>query len=140
MYLTSSPIDVARMLLEARASDGALCLFLGVVRNENDGRATVAITYEAYGEMAEREMEKVARSLEGQWPATRVWMLHRVGRLAVGEVSVAVVAVSPHRADAFAACRAAIDRIKTTVPIWKQELHPDGTSDWVDPTKTAEPV
>lgn len=140
MFLTTSPIDVSSLLLQARASDGALCLFLGVVRNENAGRATVAITYEAYGEMAEREMEKVARSLEGQWPSTRVWMRHRVGRLAVGDVSVAVVAVSPHRADGFDACRAAIDRIKTTVPIWKQELHPDGTSDWVDPTKAAEPV
>jgi len=137
MYLTSTPIDVAPMLAEARAPDGALCLFLGVVRNENEGRPTVAITYEAYGPMAEREMEKVARSLAQEWPETRVSMRHRVGRLAIGDVSVAVVAVSPHRAQAFAACRAAIDRIKTAVPIWKQELHPDGTSDWVDPTKSS---
>jgi molybdopterin synthase catalytic subunit len=137
MYLTPSPIDVSGMLAQARASDGALCLFLGVVRNENEGRPTVAIIYEAYGPMAEKEMEKVALSLAQEWPKTRLSMRHRVGRLAIGDVSVAIVAVSPHRADAFAACRAAIDRIKTTVPIWKQEIHPDGSSDWVDPTKSA---
>jgi molybdopterin synthase catalytic subunit len=62
-------------------------------------------------------------------------MKHRVGRLSVGEPSVAIAAVSPHRAQAFAACRAAIDRVKATVPIWKKEFHPDGTSDWVDPTQ-----
>jgi len=135
MYLTSSPIDVARLLLQARESDGALCLFLGVVRNENEGRATVGIQYEAYGPMAESEMEKIARSLEREWPRTRVQIEHRVGQLGIGEVSVAIVATSPHRDEAFQACRAAIDRIKTTVPIWKKEFHTDGTSDWVDPTK-----
>jgi molybdopterin synthase catalytic subunit len=65
-------------------------------------------------------------------------MKHRVGRLVVGEPSVAIAAVAPHRAEAFAACRAAIDRVKATVPIWKKEFHPDGSSDWVDPTKHAE--
>jgi molybdopterin synthase catalytic subunit len=135
MYLTSSPIDVAKMLLEARASDGALCLFLGVVRNENEGKPTASIEYEAYAPMAESEMSRVAQALRLEFPQTRVTMIHREGKLSIGEVSVAIVAVSPHRAEAFAACRAAIDRIKTTVPIWKREFHPDGTSDWVDPTK-----
>jgi len=135
MYLTSSPIDVARLLDEARESDGALCLFLGVVRNENEGRATVGIQYEAYGPMAESEMEKIARSLEREWPRTRVQIEHRVGQLGIGEVSVAIVSTSNHRDEAFQACRAAIDRIKTTVPIWKKETHPDGSSEWVDPTK-----
>jgi len=135
VYLTSSPIDLASLLLEARASDGALAFFVGVVRNENEGRETVEIEYQAYGPMAEREMEKIARALSREWPTTRVRMIHRTGRLRVGEASVAVAATSPHRGDAFAACRAAIDRIKTTVPIWKKEFHPDGSSDWVDPTK-----
>jgi molybdopterin synthase catalytic subunit len=135
VYLTSSPIDLASLLLEARASDGALAVFVGVVRNENEGRETVEIEYQAYGPMAESEMEKIARALSREWPATRVRMVHRTGRLRVGEASVAVAATSPHRGDAFAACRAAIDRIKTTVPIWKKEFHPDGSSDWVDPTK-----
>jgi len=137
MYLTTSAIDVAALLLEIRPSDGALCLFLGVVRDENAGRTTTAIEYEAYGEMAEAEMARAADALAREFPAVRVRMIHRVGRLAVGETSVAIAAASPHRAEAFAACRAAIDRIKTTVPIWKKEFHPDGSSDWVDPTQEA---
>ncbi|HEX4440294.1 MAG TPA: molybdenum cofactor biosynthesis protein MoaE [Thermoanaerobaculia bacterium] len=135
MYLTTSPIDLAALLREVRASDGALCLFVGVVRNENAGRRTLAIEYEAYGAMAESEMARIADGLSRDFPAVRVRIIHRTGRLEVGEASVAIAAVSPHRADAFAACRAAIDRIKTTVPIWKKEFHPDGTSDWVDPTE-----
>jgi molybdopterin synthase catalytic subunit len=135
MYLTSFPIDVSSILLAARESDGAVCLFLGIVRNENEGRSTVGIQYEAYGPMAESEMESIARSLEREWPKTRLRMQHRVGVLRVGEVSVAILATSPHRAEAFEACRAAIDRVKTTVPIWKKEMHPDGSSEWVDPTR-----
>ena len=136
MYLTTEPIDLAKLLLEARASDGALCLFVGVVRNENQGRPTTAIEYQAYGPMAESEMARIAEGLVREFPETRVRMQHRVGRLGVGEPSVAIAAVSPHRSEAFAACRAAIDRIKTTVPIWKKEFHPDGSSDWVDPTRS----
>jgi len=134
MFLTTSPIDLAALLAETRASDGALCLFVGVVRDHNDGRATTAIEYEAYGPMAESEMARIAEGLAREFPAVKVGMKHRVGRLAVGDASVAIAAVSPHRADAFAACRAAIDRVKTAVPIWKKEFHPDGSSDWVDPT------
>ncbi len=134
-YLTTSPLDLPSLLREARASDGALCLFVGIVRDEHRGRATVGIDYEAYGPMAESEMARIAEALSREFPAVRLRMQHRVGRLAVGDASVAIVAVSPHRAEAFAACRTAIDRIKTTVPIWKKELHPDGSSDWVDPTR-----
>lgn len=135
MFVTSSPIDLPSFLADARASDGALCLFVGVVRNEHQGRATIAIEYQAYGPMAESEFAKIAEGLQREFPAVNVRMQHRVGRLDVGEASVAIAAVSPHRAEAFAACRAAIDRIKTTVPIWKKEFHPDGSSDWVDPTR-----
>lgn len=135
MYLTSDPIDLSSLLLEARESDGAVAAFVGVVRNENAGQATTGVRYEAYGAMAEAEMERISAGLAREWPQARVRMVHRVGLLGVGEASVAVVATSPHRAEAFAACRAAIDRIKTTVPIWKKEFHPDGTSDWVDPTR-----
>jgi molybdopterin synthase catalytic subunit len=135
MYLTASPIDLASLLQDARPSDGALCLFVGVVRNENEGRSTTAIEYQAYGPMAESEMAKIAEGLAREFPAVRVRMQHRVGRLEIGEASVAIAAVSPHRAEAFAACRAAIDRLKTTVPIWKKEFHPDGSSDWVDTSR-----
>jgi molybdopterin synthase catalytic subunit len=134
MYLTDRPIDVAAFLASARPSDGGVCVFLGVVRDENAGRATERIEYQAYGAMAEAEIERIAGALAREWPDARVAIRHRVGTLAVGEVSVAIVASAPHRSEAFAACRAAIDRIKTTVPIWKREFHPDGTSDWVDPS------
>jgi len=136
-YVTASPIDLAGLLAEARASDGALCLFVGVVRDQNEGRPTTSIRYEAYGPMAEAEMGRIAEALARDFPSVRVRMQHRVGLLAVGEASVAIAAVSPHRAEAFAACRAAIDRLKKTVPIWKKEFHPDGSSDWVDPTLLA---
>ena len=134
MFLTHSPLDLASLLEEARPSDGALSLFVGVVRNKNDGRPTIAIEYEAYGTMAEEEIARIVEQLGREFPAARLLVRHRLGRLAVGDASIAIVATSPHRAEAFAACRAAIDRIKTTVPIWKKEFHPDGSSDWVDPT------
>ena len=135
MYITFNPIDVNALLSDVRPSDGGVCLFLGVVRNENEGKPTVSILYEAYGPMAEAEMARIARQIEKEWPQARLRMRHRAGSLGIGEISVAVVATAPHRAEAFAACRAAIDRIKTSVPIWKKEFHPDGSSVWVDPTK-----
>jgi molybdopterin synthase catalytic subunit len=135
MYLTADPIDVAAFLEEARPSDGAVCVFVGVVRNESEGRASVAIEYEAYGAMAESQMARIANSLAAKWPRATVRMRHRVGRLAVGETSVAIAAAAPHRDEAFAVCRAAIEEIKKCVPIWKKEIRPDGSSEWVDPTR-----
>jgi molybdopterin synthase catalytic subunit len=135
MYITFSPIDVAALLSDVRPTEGGVCVFLGVVRNENEGKETVSIQYEVYGAMAEAEMARIARRIETEWPDARVGIQHRAGRLEVGEVSVAVVATAPHRAEAFAACRAAIDRIKTSVPIWKKEFHSDGSSAWVNPTQ-----
>jgi molybdopterin synthase catalytic subunit len=135
LYITFNPIDVGALLNEARPSDGGVCVFLGVVRNENDGKPTVSIQYEVYGPMAEAEMARIARQIGEEWPQVSLLMQHRAGSLGVGEVSVAVVATAPHRAEAFAACRAAIDRIKTSVPIWKKEFHPDGSSAWVDPKR-----
>jgi molybdopterin synthase catalytic subunit len=122
-------------LNDVRPSDGGVCVFLGVVRNENEGLPTVAIQYEAYGPMAESEMARIARQIEEECPEARVRIQHRAGRLEVGEVSVAVIATAPHRREAFEACRAAIDRVKTSVPIWKKEFHPDGSSEWVNPTR-----
>lgn len=133
-YLTGSPIDLAALLNEARPGDGAVCVFVGVVRNESGGRETVAIDYQAYDAMAESELAQIEEALSRERPDVRVRIQHRVGRLVVGEASVAVLATAPHRDEAFAACRAAIDRIKTTVPIWKKEIRPDGTGEWVDAT------
>jgi molybdopterin synthase catalytic subunit len=135
MHLTTEPIDVPAMLREARPCDGGVCLFVGVVRNQNDGRETRQIQYEAYAPMAEAEIGRLLQSIGESLPQARVSLRHRLGLLEVGEASVAVVATAPHRAEAFAACREAIDRLKTTVPIWKKEFYADGTFEWVDPTR-----
>lgn len=133
MYLTHEPIDLAAFLAEARPSDGALCVFVGVVRNENEGRETVAIEYQAYEGMAESEIRHVVTSVAQEWPPANVRICHRVGRLEVGEASVAIVVTAPHRETAFAACRLAIEWLKEYVPIWKKEIRPDGNGEWVEP-------
>ena len=133
MYLTREPIDLAGFLGEARPSDGAACVFIGVVRNESEGRETVAIEYQAYEPMAESELAHIVASLPFVWPGTATRILHRIGRLEVGEASVAIVTTAPHRDAAFAACRQAIENIKEWVPIWKREIRPDGSGEWVVP-------
>jgi molybdopterin synthase catalytic subunit len=135
VHLTSGPIDVGAMLREARASDGGVSVFVGIVRDENDGRRTRQIHYEAYAPMAEAEIDRLLDSIGESVPQARVSIRHRLGLLEVGDASVAVVAAAPHRAEAFAACREAIDRLKTSVPIWKKEFYADGTFEWVDPTR-----
>jgi molybdopterin synthase catalytic subunit len=133
-YLTSEPIDPAALLLEARRDgDGGLALFVGVVRDENEGRTVSRLEYEAYGPMAERELEALAARLAERHAGARVLMRHRLGALAIGDVAVAVVASAPHRDEAFAACQQGIEEIKARVPIFKHEFFPDGTSVWVDP-------
>ncbi|MDQ3281040.1 MAG: molybdenum cofactor biosynthesis protein MoaE [Acidobacteriota bacterium] len=130
-YLTDDVID-ARALVEQvmRASDGAYVLFEGVVRNHHEGKSVESIFYDAYRPMAEKEIEKIVRNVEREFPQTAIAIVHRLGRLFVGDSSIAIVAASPHRAEAFAACRALIDRIKETVPIWKKERGPNG-EEWV---------
>ncbi|HEU4537057.1 MAG TPA: molybdenum cofactor biosynthesis protein MoaE, partial [Polyangiaceae bacterium] len=113
---------------------GGLSLFVGVVRDENDGRQVSALEYHAYEAMAKSEMARIAGELEREFAGVRLAALHRVGRLAVGEVAVVCAAGAPHRGEAFAACRALIDRIKADVPIWKREWGPEGPLwvGWVD--------
>src|SRR5262249_45291477 len=98
LYLTDSPIDVAALLQEGPSSDGAVCLFVGVVRDSNEGRATTSIRYEAYGPMAETQIGRIVEELSREHPEVRLAVRHRVGELGVGEASVAIAAVSPHRA------------------------------------------
>jgi molybdopterin synthase catalytic subunit len=123
--LVREPIDAAALVAPA-AGDGAACLFLGVVRNENGGRAVTHLEYEAYEEMALPLMEGIAAEAVRRFGVTEVRLVHRLGRLEIGEASVAVAAASPHRAEAFAACRWAIDTLKAEVPIWKKEFYADG--------------
>jgi molybdopterin synthase catalytic subunit len=128
--LVREPIDVSS-LGGGTPSDGALCTFLGVVRNENQGRPVLHLEYEAYEEMALPLMEEIAAETRRLYPVTDVRLVHRLGRLEIGEASVAVAVSSPHRAEAFAACRFAIDSLKAKVPIWKKEFYADGSA-WLD--------
>lgn len=125
ILLVREPVDVAA-LQDVASRDGALCLFLGVVRGDNDGRRVLRLEYEAYEDMALPMMEEIAADARRQFGVSDVRIVHRLGRLEIGEVSVAVAAVSPHRAEAFAACRYAIDTLKARVPIWKKEFYADG--------------
>ncbi len=127
VQLVREPIDVAA-LLSAAPRDGAVAVFLGVVRNENAGRAVLRLEYEAYEEMALPLMAEIAAEAHRRFPVTELRIVHRLGRLEVGEASVAVAAASPHRDQAFRACRFAIDTLKQRVPIWKKEYYADGSA------------
>jgi len=114
-----------------RDQDGAAVTFFGIVRNNTRGRRTTHLYYEAYESMALRKMREIGATLRQRWQIGQVGMVHRLGRLEIGEVSVAIVITSPHRGVAFESCRYAIDRLKQTVPIWKKEFFEDGEV-WVE--------
>jgi molybdopterin synthase catalytic subunit len=111
---------------------GGIALFIGTVRDHAGGRSVVRLDYEAHPELAQQEMTRILQALGAEHPGVRMAALHRVGELAIGELAVIVGASSPHRAEAFAACRAAIERIKERVPIWKKEWSDDGSGTWVN--------
>jgi len=114
----------------ARASAGAIDVFVGCVRNDNEGLPVVLLEYEAYRPMALAEMQRIAAAIERDTNGVCVAAAHRLGALHVGDLAVVCAASAPHRAEAFAACRALIDEIKHRVPIWKREHGPDGAY-WV---------
>lgn len=130
--VTTQEIGAGLMERLAAPSDGAVVAFLGVVRDATEGRQVSALHYEAYSEMAEKEMRLLAEEACRRYTITSVLIAHRVGSLQVGEVSVLVAVTSPHRAAAFDACEFLIDTLKRTVPIWKKEEFSDGTARWVD--------
>jgi len=130
--LSDAPIDVGKVV--ARVSGpgmGGIVTFIGAVRNRARGRDIHHLEYESYPEMAEREMQRIADDAAERWPGTRVAIAPRAGHLDIGDLAVVVVAAAPHRAEAFEACRYAIDTLKETVPIWKKEVATDGEY-WVD--------
>ena len=132
LALDHAPIALDPLVTWATtANSGAVVAFLGVVRDHAEGRDdVVALTYEAYEEPARRRLVEIVAALRDEWPELdRVAVVHRLGRLTLSETAVAVVVSSPHRAQAFEAARAAIDRVKESVPIWKKEHWSDG-SDW----------
>jgi molybdopterin synthase catalytic subunit len=126
------PLDEAEVVGRVAGDDtGGVVSFVGAVRDHSRGHAIKFLEYEAYPEMAEREMEKIADEAAQRWPGTRVAIAHRVGHLEIGDAAVVIVAAAAHRAEAFDACRFAIDTLKQTVPIWKKEVATDGAY-WVD--------
>ena len=130
--LQSAPIDPAAVASEAGSDgDGAISMFLGTVRNVHAGQRVLFLHYEAYAGMAEREMERIAAEALARFGVTKVAIVHRVGRVEIGEPSVVIAVASPHRAPAMEACRFVIDTLKTSVPIWKRE-HFEGGAVWVE--------
>ena len=133
--ITRDPLDDAavRALVAqlTHAGAGGIVTFEGVVRDNSRGKRVRYLEYDAYPEMAEQEMTKIAAEVARRWETTAVALVHRIGRLEIGECSVVVVVACPHRAEAFDACRYAIDTLKSTVPIWKKEVAEDG-EEWVE--------
>lgn len=129
--LTEEPIDVSALIAEvADAGAGAIATFLGTTREHSRGREVVHLDYEAYSGMAEAEMERIANELAGRYDLSKVAITHRVGRVGIGEISVAIAISAPHRADAISAARDAIDTLKETVPLWKKEVYVGG-EEWI---------
>ena len=132
--LTHDPIDYHALTESVRRSGcGAVCLFLGTVRDLTGDEVTAFLEYQAYPPMAEKKLAEIEAEVRRRWAVGDVAMVHRVGKLAVGEISVAVAVSSPHRAEAFAASRYAIDTLKEVVPIWKKDISPSGSAAWSDP-------
>ena len=136
--VTTDPLDLNTMIVyvenqlkEAPASAGAIASFLGTVRNENQGHQVDHLEYEAYEPLAVKAFRRIAHESAQLWPDTHLSVHHRIGRLTVGEASVAIAAASPHRANAFSSCRYAIERIKQIAPIWKHEYF-EGGDIWIE--------
>src|SRR5262249_39675913 len=131
ILLGDAPIDVEQLEEEvANPAAGAIVTFAGTTRRDNVGRRVLRLEYEAYEPMALSEMRKLAREAGQQWEIIRIAIRHRVGVVEVGEISVAIAVAAAHRAEAFEACRFAIDRLKEIVPIWKKEYF-EGGEVWI---------
>ncbi len=130
--VTSEPLDPQRLMDFVRKDEsGAVVLFYGVVRNVNEGRRVQYLEYDAYRGMAIKKMREVAEEVRARWPITEIGMIHRMGRLEVGEAALMVAVSSPHRREAFEACQQAVDRVKEIVPVWKKEVG-EGGEIWVE--------
>ena len=141
--LTAAPLDLGGLVSEvlaelerrARSTDrpgaGAVTSFVGTVRNRNQGRQVDRLEYEAYEPLALRAFARIAAEAEAEWPEAVIGLHHRVGTLRIGEASIVIAAASPHRTEAFAACRYAIERVKQIAPIWKREFF-EGGDCWVE--------
>ncbi|TMD40050.1 MAG: hypothetical protein E6I88_10730 [Chloroflexi bacterium] len=130
--LRDDSLDAGAIAARIRSDlDGGLVVFEGVVRSQSRGKEVRALVYEAYGSMAQRQMEQLAEEASKRWPISNIAVVHRVGTLQVGETSVVIAVSAPHRAEAFDACEWLIDELKRTVPIWKKEIYSQGEA-WID--------
>lgn len=137
-HLTRSPISIESLLAQVQSAErGGTCVFLGTVRREDD---VTGIAYSAYDEMAITEIERILDEAQARWTNARVMLQHRLGPVPLGEASIGIAAAAPHRDEAFAACRYVIEEVKKRLPIWKKELHADGTTTWVDPSGRPHPL
>jgi molybdopterin synthase catalytic subunit len=130
--ITSEPLSSDEALaFVADSASGGTCLFVGTVRDHSEAGDVTGLTYEAWDELAAKRLEEIAGEMFEKWPVRKVALLHRTGKLAVGEASVVVACSAPHRGDAFEACRHGIERLKHDVPIWKKESLVSGEAHWV---------
>ncbi|HWN86253.1 MAG TPA: molybdenum cofactor biosynthesis protein MoaE [Vicinamibacterales bacterium] len=138
--VTKDPLSLdalSAVVADGAGADGAVTSFVGLVRQNNLGRAVAFLEYEAYEPLAVRGLQRIVDEVKTSWPNAKLAVHHRIGRLALGEASIVIVAASPHRGDAFSACRYTIERVKQIVPIWKHE-HFDGGDVWLEGA-TADP-
>jgi molybdopterin synthase catalytic subunit len=137
--ILTGEIDPASLINEVSSKQyGAISLFVGTVREVNEGRSVSAIEYSAYKSMADAELERILDEAEERFGVSTLVVEHRIGLLGLGDVSVAIAAAHPHRAPALDCTRYVIDEIKKRVPIWKKEHYADGTREWIDPTRAAQ--
>lgn len=130
LALSATPLDSRAITASVyHPVDGAVVTFEGIVRNHAEGRAVRYLEYEAYVPMAEAQLKVIAEEVKARWNLTHVAMVHRIGRLEIGELAVVVAVGSPHRQEAFEACHYCINRLKETVPIWKKEFY-DDAAEW----------
>ena len=136
--IVTHPLDPAALTAEvANVANGATVVFVGTVRDMNDGRAVTGMEYTAYLPMAERELRRIVEEAAARFGTNDVVVEHRIGELGLGEASVVIAVAHPHRASAYDASRYVIEALKARVPIWKREWYADGERAWVDPTRAA---
>ena len=129
--VVETPLSLDEAYQAVRRPDcGAVALFVGTVRDHHEGKSVVSLSYSAFKEMAEKEFAKIGAEIAGKWAVGAVYIAHRTGKLAIGDASVIIAVSSAHRAEAFEACRHAIETLKKTAPIWKEEFYDEGKA-WV---------
>lgn len=137
--VTEKAIDLQELVdYVADPEAGAIATFIGTTRNNNEGRRVIGLDYDAYAEMAEKELARIGEEAKAKWPICRMAIVHRLGPVQITEASVIIAVSAAHRDAAFAACRFAIEEIKKTVPIWKKEVY-EGGEVWIG-TQTGQPL